>query len=99
MFAVVNHLHLSKPVNEFQKSVEESGLPLLASFQGFQNFYFVRVDDYNAIMMIIWDSAENAQKGSQKFGPTWFAANFAPYLASASDQQRSVGEVLVSYQP
>src|SRR5690242_4497994 len=99
MFAVVNHLHFSKPVDEFKQSVEEAGLPLLASFPGFQNFYFVRVDEYDAIVIIIWDSAENAKNGSQKFGPTWFAANFAPYLANASDQQRSMGEVIVPYQP
>ena len=99
MFAVVNHLHFSKPADEFKKPVEDAGLPLLASFPGFQNFYFVRVSEYDAILIIIWDSAANAQNGSQKFGPTWFATNFAPYLASASDQKRSIGEVLVSYQP
>jgi hypothetical protein len=99
MFAVVNQLHFSKPVEEFRKAVEETGLSLLASFPGFQNFYFVRVNEYDAIVIIIWDSAENARNGSQKFGPTWFATNFAPYLTSASDQRRSVGEVIVPYQP
>ena len=34
--------------------------------------------------------------GAKTFGPTWFAKNVAPYLAS--EQQRSVGEVILHYQ-
>jgi hypothetical protein len=34
--------------------------------------------------------------GSQKFGPTWFAANVTPYLAS--EQQRSTGAVIVEWE-
>lgn len=97
MFAVVNHIHLSKPVDELRLPVEKEGLPLLSSFPGFQDFYFVKVDDTHLIFIILWDTAANAQNGAQKFGPTWFAQNVAPFLAS--DQQRSVGEVIVRYAP
>jgi hypothetical protein len=37
----------------------------------------------------------DAKNGADKFGPTWFAKNLAPFLAS--EQQRSSGEVLVGY--
>ena len=97
MYAVVNHLHFNKPVDEFQAGVEAEGLPLLASLPGFENFYFVKVDDTHAIVMIVWDSPTHAQEGAQKFGPTWFAKNFAPFLAS--EQQRSSGEILVAHKP
>jgi heme-degrading monooxygenase HmoA len=95
MHAVVNHLHLNKPVDEVRNSLEAEGLPLLASQPGFENFYFVKVDDSHAIVIIIWASAADAQNGAQQFGPTWFAKNIAPYLAS--DQQRSMGEVIVRH--
>lgn len=94
MFAVVNHLHFSKPVDELRASVEQEGAPLLASLPGFKAFHFIKVDDTHAIVLILWNSGADAQSGAQVFGPTWFAKNFAPYLAS--EQQRSMGEVLVS---
>jgi heme-degrading monooxygenase HmoA len=94
MFAVINHLHLSKPVNEFQAPIEQEGLlPLLSSLPGFRNFYFVRVSEDRGVVIILWDSAAEAANGANEIGPTWFAQHIAPYLAS--EQQRSVGEVIV----
>jgi len=97
MYAVVNHLHLSKPVDDFRAPIEQGGIPLLSSLPGFQDFYFVKVDESHAIVIIIWASAADAQNGAQKFGPTWFAQNLAPYLAS--EQQRSTGEIIAQYEP
>jgi heme-degrading monooxygenase HmoA len=97
MYAVVNHLHLSKPVDTFRAALEAEGLPLLASVPGFRDFYFVRSADDRAIVIIFWDTAEAAGQGAQTFGPTWFAKHIAPHLAS--EQQRSVGEVLVQAKP
>jgi hypothetical protein len=94
MFAVVNHLHLDMPVDGLRAAVEQEGGPLLATLPGFHGFHFVREAADRAIVIILWESAEAAQNGAQVFGPTWFAKNLAPHLAS--EQQRSVGEVLVS---
>jgi len=96
MFAVVNHLHLNKPADEIAAAMQQEGLPILSRLPGFQDFYFVKVDDSHGIVIILWDTPANAQSGSQTFGPTWFAQNVAPFLAS--EQQRSVGPVLVSYE-
>lgn len=93
MYAVVNHLHFSKPVEEFRGPVADEGLPLLQSLPGFQDFYFVKVSDDRAIVILVWQDAASADSGAKTFGPAWFAKNFAPYLAS--EQQRSGGEVLV----
>jgi hypothetical protein len=97
MYAVVNQLHFNEPVAEVAEAVWESGLPLLRTYRGFQDFYLVKVDETRAMMIILWDCAENARSGAQQFGPTWLAQNIIPHLAS--DQQRSTGEILVRYEP
>jgi hypothetical protein len=94
MFAVINHLHLDVPVDDLRASVEQEGGPLLATLPGFRGFHFVREAADRATVIILWESAEAAQSGAQVFGPTWFANNLSPHLAS--EQQRSAGEVLVS---
>lgn len=96
MFAVVNHLHFNKPVDEFREVVEREGMPLLATYPGFMGFYFVKEADDKGIIIILWQDGPSAAEGAKSFGPTWFAKNFAPYLAS--EQQRAAGEVLVRYQ-
>lgn len=93
MYAVINHLHLSKPVEDLRAPLEQEGLPLLAAQPGFENFYFVKTAEDRATVILVWKDATSAQNGAQVFGPTWFAANVAPYLAS--EQQRSGGEILV----
>ncbi len=94
MFTVVNHLHFSKPVDEFRAAVAREGLPILQSLPGFKDFYLVKTAEDRAIVILVWQDAASAESGAKTFGPTWFAKHLAPYLAS--EQQRSGGEVLVS---
>jgi heme-degrading monooxygenase HmoA len=96
MYVVVNHLHFSKPVDEFQAAVQQEALPLLARLPGFEDFYFVKVADDRAIVILVWRDAASADGGAKAFGPTWFAKNFAPFLAS--EQQRSGGDVIAHHQ-
>ncbi len=96
MYAVVNQLHFSKPVDELSVAVQNEGMPLLASLPGFKDFYFVKVSDDRAVVIIVWEDAASAESGAKAFGPPWFAKNFAPYLSS--DQQRSGGAVIVKYE-
>lgn len=93
MYAVVNHLHLNGLIDDLLPSLEAEGAPLLDSQPGFRGFYFVREAEDRAIAIILWESHEYAERGAQAFGPTWFAQNVAPRLASP--QQRSGGEVVV----
>ena len=95
MYAVINHLHLTKSTDEIGAAMQREGVPILSQLPGFQDFYFIKVDDSHGTVIILWDTPANAMNGSQKFGPTWFAQNIAPHLAS--EQQRSTGEVIVKY--
>lgn len=96
MYVVVNHLHLDIPVDELRAAVEQEGAPLLSQLPGFRGFYFVRNGERDATVIIHWESAEAADNGARSFGPTWFAKNIAPHLAS--EQQRSGGEAIVQRQ-
>ncbi len=96
MFAVINHLHFTRPAEDFVEGLEKEGLPLLSSQPGFVDFQFVKVAPDKAIVVILWKDSESAQNGAKVFGPTWFAQNIAPNLAS--EQERYVGPSLVSYQ-
>ena len=95
MFAVVNHLQFSKPVDDFRVALEKEGLPLLASNKGFIDFHFVKEAEDKAIVLILWEDAASAQAGAKSFGPTWFTANLKPYLVGP--ELRSVGEVILSH--
>ena len=92
MYSVVNHLHLDGPVEDFVPGLQAEGMGLLSAMKGFRAFYFVKEAADRAIVIILWDSAEDAMAGAKQFGSTWFAGNIAPHLAS--EQQRTLGEVL-----
>ena len=96
MFAVVNHLHLNVPVEQIRASTEQEGLDILKELPGFQGLNLVKAADDRLIVILYWDSVANAENGAKTFGPTWFAKNIGPYLAS--EQQRSAGEVVLHYQ-
>jgi hypothetical protein len=95
MYAVVNHLHLTIPADQLGVSTEQSGLAVLKPLPGFRGLNLVKVADERVIVILYWDTAADAQHGAATFGPTWFAQNIAPFLAS--EQQRSAGEVIVEY--
>ncbi len=91
MFAVVHHLHFNKPVDEFRAGIESEGLPILQTQLGFKNLFFVKNGDDRATVILLWEDAATA--GAKVFGPTWFAKNFAPFLAG--EQERTAGPVIV----
>jgi hypothetical protein len=96
MYAVINHLHFTKPVDEIRVSILEEGLPLIASNPGFVDMKFVKIAEDRGVVLLFWETGEDAAHGASQFGPTWFAKNIAPFLAS--EQQRVAGPVIVQYQ-
>ncbi len=94
MYAVVNHLQFNKPVDDFKDKVQNEGMPILSKHAGFIDFHFIKVNEFNAIVVIIWEDAVSAMAGAKSFGPTWFTANFTPFLVGA--ENRSTGEIIAS---
>lgn len=94
MYAIVNHLQFIKPVDELIEIVRTSGLPYLISHNGFIDFHFIKMDEFKAIVILLWTDQQAAQDGAKSFGPSWFALHFKPFLAVA--ENRSTGEVVVS---
>lgn len=90
MHAVVNHLYLNVPIEPIRQSAEQG-------FAWLRGFNLVQAAADHLIVIIYWESLENANHGASVIGPTWFAQNIAPHLAR--EQQRSLGEVILQYQP
>lgn len=95
MFVIINQLRFTKPVDDFREAVATEGLPLLESLPGFVDFKFVKIAEDRAVVLLFWETGADAQNGAAQFGPTWFAKNFAPFLAS--EQQRVAGPVIVQH--
>ncbi len=94
MYAVINHLQFNKPVEDFKEILQNDGISVLSKNAGLIDFHFIKVDEYKAIVLIIWEDAASAQAGAKSFGPTWFATHFKPFLTGAED--RNTGEVIAT---
>lgn len=68
----------------------------MASLPGFRGFSLVKETEDRATVLIFWDSETDAVNGGNTVGPTWFHDNIAPYLAS--EQQRTIGVIVVHFQ-
>jgi hypothetical protein len=66
------------------------------SFQisGFLDFHFIKVNEFTAILSIMWESSAAAQEAFESFRATWFSKHFSPYLV---DENRQTGQVIVSF--
>jgi len=95
MHAVVNHLYLNVPVESIRQVAEQSLLPIFKELPGFREFNVVKAAEDHMIVIIFWESLENANYGASVIGPSWFAQNIIPHLKS--EQQRSLGEVILHY--
>jgi hypothetical protein len=97
MYVVINHLHLSVPVDRIREAAEQDLAAVFDALPGFEGVYLVKHDEHRATVLIFWDTAEHAANGGQVIGPGWFNDHVAPVLAS--EQQRSVGEVVYQHRP
>jgi hypothetical protein len=96
MHAVVNDLYLNVPIETIRQAAEQSLLPMLNEIPGFREFDLVKATEDHLIILLFWEDLESANHGASVIGPTWFAQHVAPYLKS--EQQRSLGEVVLQYQ-
>jgi hypothetical protein len=91
---VVNHLHLTVPVDELATTVAREFELVFRAQPGFERFYLVKVGEDEAIVVIVWADEAAAEKGASVIGPTLFARHLVPLLASP--QERSVGTAVVT---
>lgn len=96
MYTVVNELHLDIPVRDLQPALEDEAAPLLAGYPGFHALHVAQLDVQRALIILLWENAVDALNGARAFGAGWFRERLAPHLAS--QQQRSAGEVVVSWE-
>ena len=52
MYVVINHVHLTVPVEQLRQPLEMEGVPILAAQPGFAGFAFVREADDRAVVII-----------------------------------------------
>lgn len=86
MYTVVNHLYLNVPIKPIRQSAEQDLLPRFRDLPGFRAFNLVKAAEDHLIVIIFWESLENANHGASIIGPAWFAQNIAPHLTR--EQQR-----------
>ena len=91
---VVNHLHLTVPVDQLATTVAREFELVFRAQPGFERFYLVKVSENEAIVVIVWADEAAAEKGASVIGPTLFARHLVPVLASP--QERTVGTALVT---
>jgi heme-degrading monooxygenase HmoA len=90
---VINHLHLTEPVDGLVDEIRAAFEPAFGAQPGFRHFWLVREADDRAAVIIEWESPEAAMAGSQAIGPTVFHDVIARRLAG--EQVRTMGAVVV----
>lgn len=92
MYAVVNHMQLSRPLDEDIKARMNSELMSdIGKMPGVVNAACVQVADDGIVVVVLCDSAQSLERVHQEVGLPWVRANLKPYLASTD---RKVGPVL-----
>jgi hypothetical protein len=92
MHAVVNHMKLSKPLDE--NIIERMNAELMANIAkmpGVDNALCVHVSEDAIVVVVICDSADSLERVHQEVGSPWVGKNLTPYIASTD---RKVGPVI-----
>ena len=61
MFAVINHLHLTLPVDELAVQIQTEGFPVLAQNKGYVSSYLIKEADDRCCVIILWETPADAQ--------------------------------------
>jgi hypothetical protein len=92
MHAVVNHMKLSKPLdNDIVERMSSELMSSLSAMPGFANALCVQVADDGIVIIVICDSEEALERCHQEVGSPWVGPNLGPYLAGTD---RKVGPVI-----
>jgi hypothetical protein len=92
MYAVVNHMKLSRPLdNKIIERMNSELMSNIAKMPGVVNALCVQVADDGIVVVVICESAEFLERVHQEVGSPWVGENLTPYLASTD---RKVGPVI-----
>ena len=92
MHAVVNHMKLSRPLdNDIIERMNSELMSNIAKMPGVADALCVQVDDDGIVVVVICESEESLQRVHHEVGSPWVRENLAPYLASTD---RRVGPVI-----
>ena len=95
MHVVVNHLRLRDPVTDATMQATQEAVQLVVD-AGALAAQVARVDDTHLILILTFDTADDANRIAREVGGPWMREHIAPLLAS--DTERSLGEVIASAQ-
>ena len=92
MYAVVNHMKLSRPLDaDIIGRMNSELMASIATMPGAVNALCVQVADDGIVVVVICESAEALERVHQEVGSPWVGENLKPYLASTD---RKVGPVI-----
>ena len=92
MYAVVNHMKLSRSLDDsIIERMNSELMSNLTQMPGVETALCVQVADDGIVVIVICDSAESLERVHQEVGSPWVGANLTPYLASTD---RKVGPVI-----
>ena len=93
MHVVVNHLRLCDPVSESTLRAAQQGVRLVVDADALAA-HVAKVDDRHLILILEFETAEDAGRIARDVGGPWMKEHIRPLLAG--DTERSVGEVIAS---
>jgi hypothetical protein len=94
MVTVVNHLRLVEPLGEEAFTAFEKAFPTMQE-AGCRALQIVKVADDHLVLLLVFDSADAAQRVSETIGGPLMREHVSPHLASGTE--RSVGDVVLSF--
>ena len=96
MHAVVNHLQFLGPADDVLDVIRE-GAGILSTYPGFQSMQVVKEGKDKLVLIMLWQSKEEADAANASFGPAWFGPNLGHRLYGP--QRPSAGPVVASITP
>ena len=90
---VINHLRLRDPMSDETAQATRAGVQLVVD-AGALGARVAKVDERHLILVLEFDTAEDAERIAREVGGPWMRENIRPLLAG--ETERSVGEVIAS---
>jgi hypothetical protein len=92
MIAVVNHMRLSRPIDEdVYRRVQTELIPAARQIEGFHDALCVKIGDEQMVMIVLCETPEALQRVHGEVGDKWIGEIVRPYVGTVD---RKVGDVV-----